>query len=486
MEKKKRKKAKLPLLIINFIIFSALLIASVFFVYTMYNTGIVPIKYVLITALVLEIITIVDFIFIIKKVRIPSIIFDVILILVIAVEAFSIPKMREFINFIQYNFNSQYEISVYNIMVSSSSSYNTLEDLNGKTIILLDETSDNKLKDQINEKIKDAKITETEDIISDLNKLKTNKNMIIIADSSYYDTQIANDSEYETKVKVIDTIEIKEEKKEEENSNKNVTKNSFVIYISGIDTRSNSMPARSLSDVNILMAVNPDTKKILLVHTPRDYYVKLHGTSGLPDKLTHAGTKKGGIKVSKATMEDLYDIDIDFYMRVNFKSVIKVVDAIGGINIYNDQKYTVHSYVDDACSFKPGWNNNVSGRCALAFARERHAYPSGDKHRGENQEQVITRIIEKITSSKVLLNKYSDILKSLNNSFETDMSSEKMTSLVRMQLDDMAKWQIDTYNVTGKGAMDYTYSYPNQKLSVIKPNYDTVNTAKSKIKEVLG
>ena len=486
MEKKKRKKAKLPLLIINFVIFSLLLVASVLFVYTMYNTGIVPIKYVLIVAGVLELITIVDFAFIIRKVRIPSIILDVLLVIIIAVEAFSIPKMNEFINFIQYNFNTEYEISVYNIMVSNSSKYNTLEDLNGKTIILLDETNDDKLKNQINEKIKDAKITSTEDIIEDLDKLKKDKNMIIIADSSYYDTQIANDPEYETKVKVIDTIEIKEEKKNEKESEKNVTKNSFIVYISGIDTRSNSMPTRSLSDVNILMAVNPNTKKILLIHTPRDYYVKLHGTTGLPDKLTHAGTKKGGVKVAKATIEDLYDIDIDFYMRVNFKSVIKLVDAIGGIDIYNDQKYTVYSYVDDSCSFKPGWNKNVKGKCALAFARERHAYSTGDKHRGENQEQVLTRVIERISSSKVLLNKYTDILKSLNNSFETDMSSDKMTSLVRMQLDDMAKWQIETYNVTGKGAMDYTYSYPHQRLSVMKPNYDTVNTAKSKIKEVLG
>ena len=311
--------------------------------------------------------------------------------------------------------------------------------------------------------------------------------MIIVADSSYYETQIANDQEFESKVKVIDTIEIKEEKKEkEQESNKNVTQSSFLIYISGIDTRTNSMPARSLSDVNILMAVNPDNKKILLVHTPRDYYVQLHGTTGLPDKLTHAGTKKGGVKMAKATMEDLYDTKADFYIRVNFKAVIKLVDAIGGIDIYNDQNYTVKTYTESSCVFKPGMNTNVKGKCALAFARERHAYKTGDKHRGENQEQVLTRIIEKITSSTVLLNKYTDILKSLEGSFETDMSTEKITSLVKMQLDDMSKWNFETHNVTGKGAMEYTYSYPRQKLSVMKPDYDTVNIAKNKIKEVLG
>jgi anionic cell wall polymer biosynthesis LytR-Cps2A-Psr (LCP) family protein len=131
-------------------------------------------------------------------------------------------------------------------------------------------------------------------------------------------------------------------------------------------------------------------------------------------------------------------------------------------------------------------NNNVKGKCALAFARERHAYKTGDKHRGENQEQVIQRIIEKISSSTVLLNKYSEILKSLNDSFETNMEADKITSLVKMQLDDMAKWSIDTYNVTGTGSLEYTYSYPNQRLYVMYPDYKTVETAKEKIKEVLG
>jgi anionic cell wall polymer biosynthesis LytR-Cps2A-Psr (LCP) family protein len=99
---------------------------------------------------------------------------------------------------------------------------------------------------------------------------------------------------------------------------------------------------------------------------------------------------------------------------------------------------------------------------------------------------VITRIIDKVSSSTVLLNKYSDVLKSLTNSFETNIDSEKITSLVKMQLDDMAKWTIDTYNVSGSGKMDYTYSYPNQKLCIVEPDYETVNTAKQKIKEVLS
>ena len=488
-KERKPKKNNIKLFkIINFILLILYIGVSTTFGYVMYNTDVLPMKYIIIIVAALCAILIIHFVLTLKtkKKKIFSIIFDILLVIIMVIEAFAIPKMSEFIEFLEYNFTDRYDISIYNIMVSTSSSYNTLDDLKDGTIILYNETEGDTLENQIKEKIQNPTLKSTEDIMGDLTKLKKDKKMIVICDSSYYDTQAENDPDFENNVKIIDTIEIKIKLDKNSTKNVNVTKDSFIVYISGIDTRTNSMPTRSLSDVNILMVVNPTDKEVLLVHTPRDYYVQLHGTTGLKDKLTHAGTKKGGINSSLATMQDLYDIEIPFYMRVNFNSVIKIVDAIGGINIYNDQNYTVYSYVDSACSYKPGWNNNVKGKCALLFARERHAYKTGDKHRGENQEQVITRIIEKVSKSTTLLNKYSSILQSLNNSFETNIDKDKITSLVKMQLDNMADWKVDTYNVTGTGAMDYTYSYPNQKLYVMKPDTTTVDTAKQKIKEVLS
>ena len=487
-ERKPKKNNIKTFKIINFILLILYIGISTTFGYVMYNTDILPMKYIVIIVAALFAILIIHFVLTLKtkKKKIFSIIFDILLVIIMVIEAFAIPKMSEFIEFLEYNFTDRYDISIYNIMVSSSSNYNTLEDLKDGTIILYNETEGDTLENQIKDRIQNPTFKSTEDIMGDLTKLKKDKKMIVICDSSYYDTQVENDPDFENNVRIIDTIEIKIKLDKNSSKNVNVTKDSFVVYISGIDTRTNSMPTRSLSDVNILMVVNPTDKEVLLVHTPRDYYVQLHGTTGLKDKLTHAGTKKGGINSSLATMEDLYDIEIPFYMRVNFNSVIKIVDAIGGINIYNDQNYTVYSYVDSSCSYKPGWNNNVKGKCALLFARERHAYKTGDKHRGENQEQVITRIIEKVSKSTTLLNKYSSILQSLNNSFETNIDKDKITSLVKMQLDDMADWKIDTYNVTGTGAMDYTYSYPSQKLYVMKPDTTTVDTAKQKIKEVLS
>ena len=167
--------------------------------------------------------------------------------------------------------------------------------------------------------------------------------MVAIINSGSFESLLSIDDKLEDKVRILDTIEVKT-KVDEENINIDVTKNPFVIYLSGIDTRSNYMPARSLSDVNIILAVNPNTKNILMVHIPRDAYVQIHNTTGLKDKLTHAGTR-GGIKLSMATIEDLLEIDIPYYIRVNFNAVVDLVNAIGGINIYSDVNYSFTCWI---------------------------------------------------------------------------------------------------------------------------------------------
>ena len=232
----------------------------------------------------------------------------------------------------------------------------------------------------------------------------------------------------------------------------------------------------------MLAVVNPLTNHILLVNTPRDYYVQLAGTTGYKDKLTHAGIY--GIEKSIKTLEDLYDIDITHYLRVNFNTVIKVVDIIGGIDIYSDKAFTC--YTNTKVHVKEGLNH-FGGKEALAYARERYAYTTGDHHRGENQQQVIKAIFEKVTTSTILISKYNTILNSLNGSFQTDMSMNEITSFIKHQLDKMPNWTIDTTAVTGTGAMDYTHSMGSKlKLYVMKPDENSIEKAKEKINEVLN
>lgn len=108
---------------------------------------------------------------------------------------------------------------------------------------------------------------------------------------------------------------------------------------------SGSITTTSRSDVNIIMTVNPNTHKILLTTTPRDYYVTIPGISGEQrDKLTHSGIY--GVDASMATLEDIYGIDISYYARFNFTSLVKIVDALGGVDVYSE-------YAFEGCSVIP-------------------------------------------------------------------------------------------------------------------------------------
>lgn len=461
------------------------ILCTCYFSYTVYKTNMIPNRYLL-----LGLITIFVFILVIslivfrkKKGKVLLIILDIILVLLMCSELYVIPKVNDLVSFLNNNLNIKYETNIYNVIVKSDSNYNSLSDISNKDVHYVSDNN-NLLVSNINSNISNANLIEESDSYSALSEVSTNSDYILVVNSGTYESFSSFDEEYDTKVKVIGMIEIKTEVENTNNANTDITSKPFAIYISGIDTRSGKLPSRSLSDVNIIMAVNPNTKKILLVHIPRDYYVQVHGTTGLKDKLTHTGTI-GGINLSMKTVEDLLEIEIPYYTRVNFNSVISLVDAIGGIDIYNDQNKTFTCLTNSSCKFRPGINYNVDGKCALAFARERHAYSTGDRHRGENQEQVISLIINKLTSSTTLLTNFDDILSAMNGTFETNLTSSEIESLVKMQLNDMNSWNIETYNLNGTGSMEYTYSYPKQKLYVMNPDYSTVSTAVQKMNEIL-
>ncbi len=265
--------------------------------------------------------------------------------------------------------------------------------------------------------------------------------------------------------------------KREENiakSDVDVTKEPFLVYISGIDTYG-SIGTVSRSDVNILVAVNPKTQKILFVNTPRDYYVKLHSKKAM-DKLTHAGIY--GVEESMNTLGDLYETDIDFYFKVNFSSLVKVVDTLGGITV--DSKYAF-SY--DGHSFVRG-KNNLNGAAALAFSRSRKELPLGDISRGENQEAVLRALIEKATSPAII-SKYISILDTLSKSFVTNMSEKDIYALAKMQINDNPKWTIEVQNASGHDASRTTYSAGKALLYVMEQDEASVNDVKQKLNDIL-
>ena len=247
----------------------------------------------------------------------------------------------------------------------------------------------------------------------------------------------------------------------------------FTVFISGIDNRG-ALIAKSRSDVNILASINTATKQVVLISTPRDYYVPLSISNGAKDKLTHAGIY--GINVCMDTMAMLYNVNVDYYFRVNFGGFEDIIDALGGVTVDSEVAFSTDNY-----SFQQG-PNNVNGKQALEFVRERHAFASGDRQRGKNQLAIIKAVINKAMSPELLVS-YNSLMSALEGSFETSVPYDTISTLVREQLDKGGDWNVVSYSVDGTGDSQVPYSM-SQKAYVMVPTQSTVDTAKSLIAQV--
>lgn len=373
--------------------------------------------------------------------------------------------------------NVENEISSYSVIVLKDSNYEKLEDIKSKEIGILNQPTDDyqEALNQLDNKI--DLIHKNYDNVLDLanNLLKKEIDVIFLSDSYIPILDEGISDGFEDKIKILDTIEIEHEQQNivEE---VNVKKDSFNIYISGIDTYG-TISKVSRSDVNIIATVNPNTSKILLTNIPRDMYVPLAGKSGLNDKLTHAGVY--GINTSIGTLENFLDTSINYYVRINFNSLISLVDYIGGIDVESDYEFKAGNR-----TYYVGMNYNLTGAEALAFSRNRYAFVDGDRQRGRNQEKVIEAIIKKVTSSRDI-NTYLNLVSTLEESFQTNMSKDTINQFIQQQLEYNYQWNVEATDVTGYDHMDYTYSYPWQKLYVMLVDENSLANAKSRIKNLL-
>lgn len=386
--------------------------------------------------------------------------------------------VRQTVSFIENITGAHYETQTYKVIVLKSSQYSELSQLNNQHIGFLStnpnlENTTKTLSNVIS--YKEQKFEELGNLLAGIQDYKVSA---IVLTDSYLEFLEENNQDFIENSKVIYQFEVRIESEKDE-KRVNVATDPFILYISGSDSRI-GLNDTARSDVNILAVIQPKTAKILLVSIPRDYYVQLHGTTGTKDKLTHAGIY--GTEMSKTTIEDLLGIDINYTLKVGFSTVIKVVDAVGGIDIDSDQAFT--AWTNKSCKFEQG-TQHVDSACALAFARERYSYTSGDRHRGENQQQVITKLIEKV-SNPHYSTKYADILSAAEGSFETSLSYDDITSFARYQLAELKKWEVESISLDGTGAMLPTFSMGSRKLYVMLPNQDTITAAKSKISEYLA
>lgn len=293
-----------------------------------------------------------------------------------------------------------------------------------------------------------------------------------------------------TDTQVVYTYTYKTENKSTTNSVDDITKNPFTVLISGVDSR-DGFAESSRSDVNMLATINPVTRTVLLTSIPRDYYVTTvceedaGCQNGAKDKLTHTGLH--GTETTKKTIESLLGIDINYTAKVNFTSVVNLVDALGGIDVDVKPGLAVdHFYTNDYFGTDYGVTegiNHLNGQAALCYARERYAYQDGDRQRVKNQQEVLMAIVKKATSPSVIGN-YPALMDALSGAFQTDLSQDEIQSLIQFQLKEMPDWQFITYSLDGQGSTEFCAELGNN-ASVMIPDNETVVTAKKRIEAVI-
>lgn len=464
--------------VIKSVIASVMLIISIYCYKIVSDMNIIPNKYLYLLLGIIIVLNLLGILFLFIK----GIGFKVVgVIIYIVLGILSIVGIKYGSNTISYlnkGFNNNnLEVSKYNVVVLKDSSYKKLKDLDDLKIGYLKVNTDGRdYLDVIRKKVK-ANYSSY-----DINKLYTgfiNKEIdSIVIEDSYLDMLEEQFKDFSSSIRIIYSYTIKKkDKKVEQNINE---LKPFNVYISGSDSRSNEIVANSRSDVNMIASINPNTHTVVLTSIPRDYYVQLHGTTGLKDKLTHAGIY--GVDMSRETLEDLFQIKIDYSIKVSMSSVVSLVDLVGGVDIDSDK--TFNSFHIKGWTVNKGINH-MNGKQALAYARERYAYENGDVHRVQNQQQVLEAVLQKIISDKTILLKYESLLNSFSNLYRTDIPKDLITLLVKEQLNDMKSWNIEKQYVDGTGSMAETYSMPGVKLYVMNPSDSSLKKAINKIKDTI-
>ena len=465
------------------IIASVLTVISALFMIFLYFTYLLPWKYLLLIAAFLLIVSGSVWLLTSRVEKVVRFVIGCVLTAVtVAAMVLAFLGLRHLTSTIKSIIYSKTEIAQVSVFVKADDPAQNIQDAAGYTYCILksiDRESVDLTLVMINEELNTTVLVEEYDALVPLvNAVLNGENKAIVISFDLLDTLTETElyGDLLEKFREIAVKHIEIDIPDEPIINvENKPSGVFQMYISGID-RFGSVNSRSRSDVNIIATVNTNTREILLVTTPRDYYVPLPISNGIPDKLTHAGIY--GIDCSMGTLEMLYDIDIDYFFRVNFTGFSKIIDAIGGVDVYSNKTYSLSGKY----FFKEGYNH-VDGETALVFARTRRLY--GDSYRANNQMEVIKAVISKLSTSSVLLENYVPLMESIGDSFQCSMPYETIAALVRNQLDTMESWHVTTYAVKGTGTKRVPFSSSVNSFVYI-PDMNTVETAKQKMLAVIN
>ena len=402
----------------------------------------------------------------------------IMLLLSIVASSLALVGVHQFVSLANHlNATSNYSSYSISVAVLADSEIGNVSQLSSVTApTKTDAENIKKLLDDIKtSQNKDLKVEDSSSYLAAYKRLLAGETKAIVLNSVF---ENLIEQEYPDHAKKIKKIYTKELTKTVE-APKSSQNKAFNIYISGIDTYG-PISSVSRSDVNIIMTVNQETKKILLTTTPRDAYVPIaDGGNNQNDKLTHAGIY--GVDASIHTLENLYGIDLNYYARLNFTSFLKLIDLLGGVDVYNDQEFTS---LHGKYHFPVG-NVHLDSEQALGFVRERYSLANGDGDRGRNQQKVISAIVQKLTSAEALKN-FDDIMQSLQDSVQINMPPETMVSLVNAQLVSGGKYTVITRDLKGTGRMDLpSYAMPDSSLYMLEVDPNSLETLKTEIKDIM-
>ncbi|MEZ7648758.1 MULTISPECIES: LCP family protein [Streptococcus] len=462
---------------INIALLTIYVLLGGFLLFLIFRHNILAFRYLnVMTAAVVILVALASLLLIIyRKAEKFTIFFLTLAILMSSVSFFALQQFVGFTSHINSTSNySEYSMSVVVLKDSDVHNVTQLDSVTGPT------DTDN---DNIQKLIADIKTSQSKELtveqstsyLAAYKSLVSGEAKAIVLNSVFENIIESEYPDYASKIRKIYTKNITKEV-----AAPKVSKNkSFNVYVSGIDTYG-PISSVSRSDVNILMTVNQDSKKILLTTTPRDSYVPIaDGGNNQKDKLTHAGIY--GVDSSIHTLENLYGVDINYYVRLNFTSFLKLIDLLGGVDVYNDQEFTSRH---GKFHFPVG-NVHLDSEQALGFVRERYSLADGDRDRGRNQQKVIVAIIQKLTSTEALKN-YSDIIQGLQDSLQTNMPIETMIDLINTQLESGGSYKVNSQDLKGTGRMGLpSYAMPDSNLYMMEIDDSSLATAKSAIQDVM-
>ena len=456
------------------------MIASIITVFFIYRVGLLPMKYFSIVIGIIVALLILLGIFVYKtkgKMNWFAKILSLVLSLFLVIGSGYAMKGGNLLSSVT---GASKDTHVISIIVKKDSSYKTLADLKDLEIganVQMDRPNVEKGSELFEQKHKYAvnvdEYTSYENMNRDL--LDGTIPAIMISESHRGFLKEFNEN-FDTQTRVIEFVSYEVDTSIKK-ANANVNEDTYSIFITGIDTYG-PVSSVSRSDVNMVMTVNPKENQILLTSIPRDYHVEL-GTIGAMDKLTHAGIY--GVGESVATLEKLLDIEIDYYLKVNFSSVEQIVDALGGVEVYSKNNFV--TMTPPNVQIHEGMNQ-LNGPESLAFVRERYNLPDGDNGRVRNQQELIKGMVNKAISPKILTN-FDGIIASVSDSMQLSMSDSDVKTIIRNQLDSGKGWDIQQYQLAGTGSTSATtYSMPGWSLYVMEPDFETVNQASAYIHQM--